>query len=599
MLTVEFDGKKLFIRAGNVLIPAISEWVGWKRNPHGDYIAPPWPSSVLAVGPMAAHGILWNPRANALKHMLLDRLQRAKVALGAKILPARGPTERIPKVHQSQAVMALRELGWRALLADDMGLGKTSTALWAAHDARVDRILVVCPVSVKFNWQAEVETTLGEKWATLVIDGTSQQRADQFADAQTLSLAKHLVVIINYDLLRHLPTAQLEWLSAFVRGGMLLLDESHYLKNRTAERSKLATGLAGSASYVIAMTGTPVRNLPDDLFSQIEIIRPGTWTSYRDFAKRHLVIQRVKFGKREVMKPVAAKNLGDLNALVNTLQIRRMKKDVLGLPPKTHTFPQLELTGDLLGIYKAMKDFARIELNKLLISSYTEEVTEGKPSTTVFDPRAKSAVEQAMRCEQIAQGFIGGIPDPVMQKLGSKLLRHAEKLNGWPNGLIFPHAPKLVWLLETIDCIPAQGGSPLVFSRFNAPIQWLAERLTEAGARPVCMTGATPAAVRQTYLNDFHEGRANVLIVQVLIAEGWNATKSQDVLFLGRDWSPAINMQAEDRAHRIGQTGTVNVQVPIVRGTIEVMIDKRLRAKNADAQQALRNMTIAELMESL
>jgi SNF2 family DNA or RNA helicase len=71
------------------------------------------------------------------------------------------------------------------------------------------------------------------------------------------------------------------------------------------------------------------------------------------------------------------------------------------------------------------------------------------------------------------------------------------------------------------------------------------------------------------------------------------------VLFYGRDWSPAINAQAEDRCHRIGQKGTVNIQTPIVRGTVEVAIDRKLRAKDADAQQALRSMTVHELMEAL
>jgi SNF2 family DNA or RNA helicase len=90
-----------------------------------------------------------------------------------------------------------------------------------------------------------------------------------------------------------------------------------------------------------------------------------------------------------------------------------------------------------------------------------------------------------------------------------------------------------------------------------------------------------------------------VLLAQVKMCEGFNAFRSQDVLFLGRDWSPAINAQAEDRAHRMGQKGTVNVQIPIVRKTIEVMIHKRLLDKAADAQQALRSVTIEELMEAL
>jgi len=89
------------------------------------------------------------------------------------------------------------------------------------------------------------------------------------------------------------------------------------------------------------------------------------------------------------------------------------------------------------------------------------------------------------------------------------------------------------------------------------------------------------------------------MFCQVKMAEGFNLHMSQDCIFLGRDWSPAINKQAEGRFHRIGQKGTVNIQIPLVRSTIEVAIHKRLMAKDADAEQALRTVTIAELKEAL
>lgn len=204
-----------------------------------------------------------------------------------------------------------------------------------------------------------------------------------------------------------------------------------------------------------------------------------------------------------------------------------------------------------------------------------------------------------MRCEQIAQGFIGGIPDPVMVKLDAKVLRDAEKIPGRPNELIFPKAPKLIWLMEAIESVLKQGGAPLVFTRFNAPMAWLQGTLQVQGVNVACMHGGLSASEKHECVQGFRERRFDVLISQVKIAEGWNATRSRDVLFLGRDWSHAINFQAMDRAHRDGQMGTVNVQIPVVRDTIEVLHHRRLQAKAEDADQALRELTVQQLLEAL
>jgi SNF2 family DNA or RNA helicase len=626
ILTVELDARGWFtIKTGGVVVPQISEWLGWRRTPKGLYIAPPWPTSVLGIAPSPSATLLWSKEAQELRDRLLADLNGARTMLKLGHSPIETPTERKPRQHQLQAVHAMRHMGWRVLLADDMGLGKTSSALWAAHDAKVKTLLVICPVSVKFNWKAEIHETLGEV-PVVVINGSSKRRADQIAMFRSMASTETslVAVVINYDLLLHLTDEQSAWLHTFASRGMVLFDESHYLKSGKAKRTQECQGIAEHARYVSCLTGTPIRNLADDLFTQVELVRPGTWTSYRDFAKRYLVIQSVKFGKRDVQKVVGTRNLDELNAVMNTVQIKRSKSEAIDLPPKIRTYPELELEGDLKKLYLAMRDFARMELSKLVqpqrkpsdvmgdlgISAFqhgSQRITGDQvdaamgatPVVSIFDPRAKSAVEQAMRCEQIAQGFIGGIPDPVMAQLGADILKHAEKIPGRPNELIFPHAPKILWLLEAIEAVLAQGGAPLVMTRFNAPMFWLEPELAKRGIKARSLHGALSAEAKRACETDFRDKHFDVLIAQIKMAEGWNAQRSQDVLFLGRDWSPFINYQAEDRAHRMGQKGTVNVQIPIVRKTVEVMIDRRLRAKDADANQALRTVTIAELMDAL
>jgi SWI/SNF-related matrix-associated actin-dependent regulator 1 of chromatin subfamily A len=488
------------------------------------------------------------------------------------------------------------------LLADDMGLGKTSTALWAAMEATCGvntRFLVICPASVKFNWQKEVWATLGENWV-LVIDGTAKQRADQFSKLNyVMNLDDGGFVIINYDLLIRLGAVGLTTLRKWVDKGTLICDESYYLKNRNSKRFKIIhenfAPATGGALGRFLLSGTPVRNRIDDLYAQIELIRPGTWTSYTNFCDRYLDKALVTYGPdkivggkkvkaRPALKIKGAKNLDKLNIVVNTLQIRRKKEDVLDLPPKIRTFPELQLDGAHLKIYKAMKEWAILELNEL------------NDSDGVFTPQAASAMVSAMRCEQIAQGFVGGIPDPMMRKLSQVVMKHAESIPDRPSELVFPESPKIAWLLETIESLWLQGARPVVFSRFNAPLVWLRHKFDKDS---FMLHGGQSAKLRQGIIDGFQEGLRRLMLCQVKIAEGFNLTSSTDEIFHSRDWSPAVNAQAEDRCHRIGQKGTVNIQIPIVTNTVEKPIDKRLGDKADSAAAALKSLTVAELREML
>lgn len=575
-------------------VRGLADWIGWRRTLGGVYVAPAWPSSVLTVRlDLPELPLRWAEAAAAKRDQLLTQLQHAKTALAdaSKCVNVGGwPTERHPLPHQKQAATAAAFMGWNCMFADHMGLGKTSSALWAVEDSMVKRVLVLCPVSVKFNWQAEIEATLGKK-RVAVIDGTKTQRANALSTIERVQF-----VIINYDLLRHLDTQTqwaplIRWLNS--EDSALLCDESHYLKARDSQRSTLARELRAAAKFCMPLSGTPVRDTVEDWFNQIEMCRPSTFRSFAHFESRYLVKQTVEFGKRKVRKTVGSKNVEELNAIVNTMVIRRKKEDVLDLPPKMHSYPQLELDHVSRVVYSEMRDHAKMEIAALL-----EERDEDGEPLTIFHPRARSAVEGMMRLEQIAQGFLGGVPEPVMQRITASL-KFAEKIPGRPGELMFPSATKVQWAIEAIETVLAQEGAPLMFSRFNAPMVWLEAHLSEKGLRARFMHGGLSADEKHQTVTDFKERRIDVLLCQVKIAEGWNATRSQDVLFYGRDWSPAINFQAEDRAHRMGQSGTVNVQIPIVLKSIELLQHKRLASKHTDAEQSLNNLTLAELMENL
>lgn len=601
----------------------VSTWAGWHRNPAAValpdggrcslYSARRWASTIVPLLQQQTLDLTWEEGSEQALRSEMGSLTRALLELDPP--PSHSPTAlrwadewaRQPMAHQAQAVRSLRWMGYRAILGDDMGLGKTATAIWAWQQSGAPRLLVVCPATVKFNWRKELWATLKDCNAHL-IDGTPKQRADTFSAVQHVMEMgvgikighghqdlQRSAVIINYDLLHRLPDREAEILARWVQGQFLILDESHYIKNRKALRTKftfnhLASARKGAVAR-LCLSGTPIRNTSEDLWAQIQVVRPGVWASFHQFDKMHLArskmqIEYEKGGKtrKKTLTPVRkTMNREQLNAVVNTLQIRRKKEDVLNLPPKIHTYPELELDAPTMKIYRAMKEFALMELADL------------GGDTPIFHPAAKSALEATLRLEQIAQGFLGGIPEPYLEKVTPLIAKTAEKIEGRPGHLLFPSSTKVQWLSETIDTILLQGGQPVVFSRFNTPLFWLEKQWEDT----CVLHGSLSAGERSDMIDAFQDGQKRIMFCQVKIAEGFNLTKSQDVIFYGRDWSPAINSQAGDRCHRIGQTGTVNIQVPIVLGTFEAYLHKKLEAKERDAEQSLRSVTIGELRKAL
>lgn len=585
----------------------ISKWAGWSRRPSAAslpggercsvYSARLWDSTLIPLLEATQIKLEW---PEGLRAHLLEILKRGTQAAKVELDPPRShhaPLKwkdewdgRQPMPHQVMAIRALAAMSYRAILADDMGLGKTASAIWAWQQSGIPRAIIVCPKTVKRNWVREIAATLRNVGIHLV-DGTPRQRANILTDVRaTLDSPGRWAVIVNYDLLHRLPDGERETIQRWVEGGFLICDESHYLKSKKAERTKFALDVlappTGGALARLCLSGTPVRNTLEDLWTQVQIVRPGTWSSFAQFDKFHLVRapMNVTAGGRQVkLNPVrSSKNTEQLNAVVNTLQVRRKKEDVLDLPPKIFTYPEFELDPPTRRVYDAMRQFALIELAEL------------GDDTPIFAPGAQSALEATLRLEQIAQGFLGGIPEQYLTKV-LPLLKSAKKIEGRPGHVVFPQSHKIQWLIETIDSVIAQGGAPVVFSRFNTPLFWLKEQW--AGAE--IMHGGLSMEQRDEVIQRFQANGIPVLFCQVKIAEGFNLTRSQDVIFYGRDWSPAINAQAADRCHRIGQTGTVNVQIPIVLKTFELYLHKKLAAKDADAQQALKSITIGELRKAL
>lgn len=581
----------------------VRSWPGWKRcgsiqvgsQRASRYKAPLTPSTAPPLLSTQALDVRWeDPRDRLTIEGFASRPILAKEALEGDLpeLPDLGLLRPLME-HQQRAVAAFAALGGRMLLADDMGLGKTTTALACVKHSGVQRALVICPASVKWNWDREARSVLGESTRVWMIDGTPLRRRSVLAGMRHVVDSKEepvdggppFLAVINYDLLPFLDDADRDTLAEWVHMQALVCDESHYLKSDAARRTKFVRRwIAPKAGPIILMTGTPIRNMVDDLFTQVEILRPGTWASRTDFESRHIVMSRMAVaGGREVRKPIRAKGLDELNAVMNTIQVKRRKEDLGGLPPKIYTYTEIELDRGSRAVYDRMKEMAILELSKLA------------DDVGVFKPQAQSGVEAALRCEQIAQGFVGGIPPEYLERVSKHIAEHCEKITGRTGELVFRSGAKLSYVRESAEAVVSQGGAPVIFSRFLSPLFWLHQQFPDYGL----VHGGVDSKARQKIFDDFLSGRLSGVLCQVSIAEGFNLTRSQDVIFLGRDWSPAINAQAEARAHRIGSTGTVNIQIPIVRDTIEQRIHERLQGKAEDAERALRNLTIGDLKEML
>lgn len=225
--------------------------------------------------------------------------------------------------YQEEGVDFMASVHGGILLADEQGLGKTAQVATLAKRQGLWPLLIVCPASLKGNWQRELAMWAGVE--SFVVEGKS-----------LASLPDPLppAVIVNYDILYdQRPLLQrYEW-------KCIAFDEAHSLANRQSKRTKAAKALSRMTTKVIAISGTPVMNRPSDFWPILNIVRPELFPSWQAFAHRHCDPRKTHWG----WEYKGAKNLGELHDKIKPFMLRRLKQDVLDLPSKTHTVIPLTL----------------------------------------------------------------------------------------------------------------------------------------------------------------------------------------------------------------------------------------------------------------
>ncbi len=459
----------------------------------------------------------------------------------------------------------LRDLGLGGCLADDMGLGKTVQvlALLAGRPGGQPRpSLVVAPRSVVFNWLQEARR-FAPGLSVLSHHGPGRAREEA-------EIAGYDLVVTTYGTLRR----DVELLSR-VRFEHAILDEGQMIKNAASQSAKAARLL--SADHRLVLTGTPVENHLDDLWSIFEFLNPGMLGRskvFRDLVAPARGAKSGGLGDEEGGGNAALSSAGSTRALARALRpflLRRTKEQVLKeLPPKIEQVVACDLEGSERRRYEELRDHYRAAL----LSRVDEEGME----------RIRMHVLEALlRLRQAA--CHPGLIDPA---------RVAES------------SAKLDALMPMLEEVRESGHKALVFSQFTSFLAIVRERLDAAGVPYEYLDGRTRK--REEKVRRFQEDRGCPLFLISLKAGGFglNLAAADYVFLLDPWWNPAVERQAIDRTHRIGQTRTVNAYRLVARDTIEEKVLELQERKRelaeailGEAEGTLRDLTREDLEKLL
>lgn len=406
----------------------------------------------------------------------------------------------------------------KMLIGDEQGLGKTkeSIDITVARKHELVKTLIVCGVnSVKYNWESEIKRH--SKESSFMIDGkTMEIRAGQIYEWYKSS---SYFGIINIESLRK-EQIQDALFDGIREGyiGAVIVDEIHKAKNGSSQQGKALRTL--KTPVRLGLSGTPM-NKAEDLWNILTWLGVENRSFYR-FRSTYCVM-----GGYGGYKVVGHKNLESLNAELSSVMLRRRKDEVLDLPPKIHSTEYVELTKKQELIYRDIKNGIIAELENILTSVNPLSCT--------------------LRLRQLT------------------------------GGLFTEENPKLDRLMDMLEeeIIP-NGYKAIVYSQWEKITDVFHEALK--GYNPIYITGKVSPEDRQKAVDRFQSDPECKLAIGTIGAMGTGLTlnKASYVFFIDKMWNSGDNAQAEDRAHRIGTAGTVNVISLVAKGTVDEGIEEYL-----------------------
>lgn len=440
------------------------------------------------------------------------------------------------------------------LLCDDQGLGKTKQIIdfvgCLEKTDTINKVLIVCGVnSLKYNWQSEISIHSDEKGWVLgtrfrkttgkAYEGSTKDKLD---DLDNLPDCRY--IITNIETLRagaekitkskyHFPIA--EKLQELCKNGtisVIAFDECHKSKEPTSLQSRAMINV--QAKYMVAMSGTPLMNNPLDLYF------PMKWLGYENHSFYQFKQHYCTLGGWSGSQVVGYKNLEEIRTMMDNIMLRRLKTEVLDLPEKIRKIEYVDMTSKQNQIYKEVYNGVMSDLQKIKFSN--------------------NPLSMMIRLRQ-ATGWTGIISNTVQE------------------------SAKMDRMIELVQEIVASGQKAIIFSNWESITEVAKEKLKSYN--PAYITGATKADERMKEVDRFqNDDKCRVIIGTIgAMGTGLTLTAAQNVIFLDSPWNMALKAQAEDRAHRIGTKGTVNIITLVCKNTIDERIEELVEKKGqiADA----------------
>lgn len=461
--------------------------------------------------------------------------------------------------HQKEGIAFLKKTK-KAILADEMGLGKTRQAIVAAGQESDKAVLIICPASLKINWEREIHMIYEGDTVYVVEPGPEYN----------IEIDDSAWIVINYDMLEKYK----EQILMLIRNGEIetvILDEAHYIKGSDTIRAKIALKICEKAERVYMLTGTPVMNRPVELFNMLKGIGHPLGKLKTVFVKRYCggqlktMVQDLESGKRFFVDPTrsypfrakkqkyrvftflddsGATRLDELREYTKDVMLRRKKEDVLDLPEKIISTQICELT----------------ELQQREYDNAWEIYLEWLEQ----HPSADRDIENIKGAQQLIE--IGKLKQVCS-------------------------LAKIDRIVEDIKNTVEQGEKVIVFTQYTETLKIITKRLGEKKIGCAALMGEMGQVGRQVSVDAFqNEDDIKVFVSNIKAGGvGITLTAASIVMFADMDWSPEIHNQAMDRAHRIGQTGTVNVYYYVVKDTIEEKIVELLGEKKEIISKLVRS----------
>ena len=411
-------------------------------------------------------------------------------------------SHRPPLEHQKEAIQKLVE-NKKFILADDMGLGKTTSTIIAALESNSKKVLIICPATLKINWKREIENY--------------SDKSIYIAESKNFSTEADFV-IINYDIIKnfHDPKKKNESQVLASNFDLVIIDEAHYIKNGTAQRTKLINDIVKNTERLWLLTGTPMTSRPIDYFNLLSIIDSPVAKNWLAYAVRYCQGYQFNVGGRKIWNVTGASNLEELRDRTLGLTLRRLKENVLDLPDKIITPVYLRLKSKLYE--NVMGEY---------YDWYDKNPDESKSLTVQFSKLTK--IRQIIADEKTQQTI----------ELAENILEQDKKV--------------------------------IIFCNFTDSLNKIAEHF---GKSAVKLDGSMSKPNRQNSVDQFQENpKVKVFVGNIKAAGvGITLTAAEAVIMNDLSFLPSDHAQAEDRAYRYGQKNNVLVYYPIFENTIEGII---------------------------